>query len=476
MKPFLIIVLLVWSLPLFAQNLSLTMDRAVSMALDHSASIQSSMDRQELYRLAARQRFRDLFPSLSLSYMEYESVVVHDTDNKSRTLSANVDIVLYDAGARRRELAIARLEMEKGARQVRIAQNELVLQVITAFLSALQQRDTVNVYAQALEQGRVQKGFIEKELSLGEATRLEVMEIDAQVQEMALRHEEAMNARYQAVQNLKSILRLHWKAPLTLAGNLERELVLRPPSQDTSTDILVSQALRRREEIREADVSLRISQWNYEAARKRMLPKITLGLSGRLTGEEGIPREKGWGLTLTLSSPLYGNSVQSSTGYDEDRNGGSRSRNSSTSMNLLDDVAWRSQRIDALIALQDAEATGADIRRQVAIEVESALQSLRGAWRQIHLATRQRDLYDAQLEIERLRADLGEARRYDVVKKEIERSRAAVALVQARVAYISAVSSLEHALGMDTGAMKLWSMEKSEKTTQEQYYGSTESS
>ena len=64
-------------------------------------------------------------------------------------------------------------------------------------------------------------------------------------------------------------------------------------------------------------------------------------------------------------------------------------------------------------------------------------------------------LYDAQLEIERLKANMGESKRYDLMKKEIERGEAAVARLESRVRYLTNASTLELAMGVDIGVLKL---------------------
>jgi len=53
---------------------------------------------------------------------------------------------------------------------------------------------------------------------------------------------------------------------------------------------------------------------------------------------------------------------------------------------------------------------------------------------------------------------MGESRRYDLVKKELERGEAAISHLNSLVAYLVASSSLELAAGVDIGFFKLTGM------------------
>jgi hypothetical protein len=72
----------------------------------------------------------------------------------------------------------------------------------------------------------------------------------------------------------------------------------------------------------------------------------------------------------------------------------------------------------------------------------------------IEIAGKRLELNDSQLDIERLKAQMGETRRYDLVEKEIERGEAAVALLNSKIKYLMAASSLELSVGMDSDFLR----------------------
>ena len=81
----------------------------------------------------------------------------------------------------------------------------------------------------------------------------------------------------------------------------------------------------------------------------------------------------------------------------------------------------------------------------------------------IALAQERLNLYDSFLCIERLKADMGESRRYDLVKKEIERGEAALSRLSAITGYMLAAAAVETAVGLDIGSLNLVHMRKKEK-------------
>jgi hypothetical protein len=87
--------------------------------------------------------------------------------------------------------------------------------------------------------------------------------------------------------------------------------------------------------------------------------------------------------------------------------------------------------------------------------VLGSINALSQSWKMIDIAKKRLELYDSLLEIERLKANMGETIRYEVVKKEIERGEAAIAHLGARVKYLVTASYLEISLGMDIGSLNL---------------------
>jgi len=111
--------------------------------------------------------------------------------------------------------------------------------------------------------------------------------------------------------------------------------------------------------------------------------------------------------------------------------------------------------VESGIQMDTSKENRRSLRQQVSIEVLSSYMALENAWEMMDIADKQLALYDAQLEIERLKANMGESNRYDLMKKEIERGEAAVARLESRVRYLTNASTLELAMGVDIGFLKL---------------------
>jgi outer membrane protein TolC len=431
----------------------LDIDRAVGMAVANSFELKEIMAREEVYDLAIDESFREYFPSITFSYMQTDEVRIRAADSRQAKISVNGEFVLLDGGRRSLNYNVSKLNALVAANDYSIALGRLIFQVRTAFLNLLKLRDSIAIYRMTLEMGNMQLGFIRRECELGDATKLAVMEIEAKISEIELSLKEAIDSYESDLKQFKLLLRIDWRTPVLIQGDVNSDFIFIPPDRIDENE-MISLAVRKRKEVESSRVRSEIDRMNMEIAESYYMPNLSVGLNYSLSGEEFPPREKGWGVNVKISTAILGNTAGGGAGYNEDANGNSRACSRNVYVNIMDNMQYKraiaGSRIDSARSDDEHSVTVAGI----SVEVCNICHGIKNAWEMIEISRRRLGLYNSQLEIEKIKAEMGESRRYDLVEKEIEWSRAAVALVDSEIKYLTAVSALEIATGSSPDFIK----------------------
>lgn len=438
----------------------LDLESSIAIAVSRSYELKAIRAGSRVFDLTLRERLRDYFPSLALSYFSTQETARRDVDSRQQRLRLESNLVLYDGGKRGLAYDIARLKSVLARNDYRIALNKLIAEVLSAYLQILQNRGAIAIHGKTLDHGRMQLMLINKELELGETTRFNVMEIEAKVKEIELNRRRAIDDYEISLNKYKLLLKIDWRQHLELLGDIEKDFVLSPLDKKIDEGALVATAIRNRKEVESSDVEYAISGKTHRINSLYYFPNLSIGFFYGLSGEQSyvdrfIPREKEWGVNLKVTTALFGSTGSLASDYTASGNGNARSMGSNAALNVLDGMGYRRAIVESGIHLESAGEKRKESRQQIAIEVVSSIMALENAWKMIGIARRQLELYDAQLAIERLKADMGESRRYELIKKEIERGESAIAYLDSRARYLTTSSLLELAMGVDIGYLRL---------------------
>lgn len=450
-----------------ANEYAVDLERALSIAILNNFELKAIKAQKKINDLAVRESWRDFFPTLTLSYLQTEEVRERAPDSRQHKLGIDSTVTIYDGGRRKYAFDAARLKSILAANEYRVALNTFIANVTKAYLAVLQSRETIAIHELTLSQGKMQLSFIQKELALGDATKLDALAIEAKVKEMELNLEKAKDEFVQRTNQFKLLLKIERTAPLFIQGNIEKDFDFFPPHERIDEELLVSLALKNRKEIESADAEYKLAMTNLRMSENYYLPKFSLGLNYNLSDDAFFPREKGWGVSVQVSSALFGNTGSLNSGVSESGNGNSKAISNTASANVLDSMSYKRAILESTVQFKTAAEKKRHVRREIALEVSSLVASLSNSWKMMEIAKRQLELYDSFLQIERLKANMGESRRYDLVKKEIERGEAAVAHLSSLVNYLTASFSLELAAGVDIGFFKLSARKQSKEQLHE---------
>lgn len=431
-----------------ADALKLDITASVSVAVANSFELEEIRAREELYSLAIYEKLRGYLPSLTFSYMQTDEVKKRESDSRSSRFSVESEIALYDGGKRSLDYDVAKLNALLARNDYRISLNKLIVEVRAAYLELLKLKETINIYKITLEQGMLQQKFIKKEFELGDATKLSVLEIESKVKEIELSLKMGIDEYEAAQKKFRLLLRINRHTPFEIEGSIDTDFVIIPAAEINEEEI-ISIALKMRKELESGSAKYEISMRNNEMSENYFLPNVSLGLNYSLSGEEYPPKEKGWGVNLKFSSRILGNTLSGGGGYNEGGNSNSKTRSGNTSVDVLNDMPYKSSIVQSRIDMAKSGDELSLMKESIAAEIGALCAEIKNSWDMIGIASKQVELYDAQLVIERLKADMGESRRYDLFEKEMERSKAAVSLLNSRIKYLTAASALELSAGMD---------------------------
>lgn len=212
-------------------TLVLDIERAVGMAVSNSFELKEIMAREEVYDLVIDENFREYFPSVTFSYMQTDEVRIRAADSRQAKISVNGEFVLLDGGRRSLNYNVAKLNALVAGNDYRIALGRLIVQVRTAFLNLLRLKDSITIYRMTLDMGNMQLGFIRRECELGDATRLAVMEIEARISEIELSLKEAIDSYESDLKQFKLLLRIDWRIPVLIQGDLNSDFIFILPTE-----------------------------------------------------------------------------------------------------------------------------------------------------------------------------------------------------------------------------------------------------
>ncbi len=438
-------------------TLYLNLENSLGIAINNNFQLKAIKSRGKIYDLTIIESWREYFPRLSLSYMKTEDIRKRESDTRQHKFAADTEFVVFDGGKRSLNYDIAKLKAVLARNDYRIALNQLIREINKVYLQILQKKDAIDIYQKTLERGQLQLKFIKKEYSLGEATRLNVLEIEAKVKEIELNYEQAKDDYVTSLNSFKLLLKIDWRQPIELIGSIEKGIDL-IPLNEANIDELIAIAIRKRKEVESSEVELAINRKSYLFNKLYYFPKFSMGLNYSLTDEHFIPREKGWGINFKITSALFGNTGAYNTGYNESANRNTKTLSDSGSVNILDDMGYKKRIVESKIELNSAAENVKDVKQQISLEILNSYSALKNSWKMINIARKQLELYDTLLKIERLKANMGESRRYDLMEKEIERGEAAIDYLGSKVRNLMAVLALETAMGVDAGYLKLYKM------------------
>lgn len=448
------------------KELRVDLDTAIRIGVANNVALRAIDYKKEAVKKLITERWRAYLPSLGISFDRSRtivdgttasasgSIVSTSTDVISNEVRVTINQVIYDGGQRDLDLDLARIEAILTSEDFRLSYNRLRLDIQNTFFEALAAYGKIELNQRSLERARYQLRQTKLEEQVGFTTRVQVLTVAARVREIELRLERARNAYTQAIHRLKLVMNLDFEVGLSVRGDLFRDFYLEPPGIEL--DGLVQRARSLRPEYKRSLAAIHRLKKEKDIAENYWIPQFSVGGYVGRRGEVFPLREDTWGVNFAVTFPIGPNTTSTNSGVDVARDGSSRTGTTNTQLNIADDLGYDRRLLEKKSELAEALAEHDQLDNTLAIEVNSAHDSLRESWEAIRIGNGRVYFQYASIRILETSYKVGAVRRADIVDAEVELVEAQEELTDSIASYLTAAHELEFAAAMDPGALELF--------------------
>ena len=326
---------------------------------------------------------------------------------------------------------IARVEERIAVLALGQAVADVVTATIGRYRDYMRAEHRVAIRAGSLERARELLAVNELLVGTGRMAERDIVQTKADIASRELRLIAARNDLDAARLALTDILDVDSGTAIRLADTLTG--TGDPGPAPTDVERGVETALLRRPDYLRAVLGMRNAETRVAVAQDALRWDLSATLSTRFarSGEDigfGGSGEPDYGVRLDLAIPLGPAAV------DPDRR----------------------EHVAASVALRKARNDLADLRQRIDIEVRNALREVELSRRQVALARTARELVDEKTEIEKEKLRLGLSSNFQLVAFEDDLVAAENSELDARIAYLNSLTSLDRTLGV---TLERWNIE-----------------
>ena len=299
-----------------AAPLELTLDKAISLALEQNLDIALAQEQLAYLEAQRRQAFGLGLPQLALSGLYNRNIIkpkfflggqaiTAGQDNSMRQV-ASFQQYLFAGGVVSQGMKATRLGVAAGQSQVRAAQEDVVLAVKQLFYAVCLESATVSIQRDSLSLAEDHLKTVQERYRQGLDSDLTVLRQEVELANSQPALLAALNGHELSLTLLKDSLGLDVDAPVRVAGNLEGPRVALAPYQ-----ALQAEALERNPDYQSARKQLEAAEAMVKVNQGLRWPWLSLYVDGQWYSESNDawpgPNERAWSSVagLRLSYPFY---------------------------------------------------------------------------------------------------------------------------------------------------------------------------
>lgn len=405
-----------------AQTASVTLDQAVSMALQVQPAMVQARGQVTTAAAAKRQVIGSWLPSLSASSgtsrsssRRYDQATQREVTGSSVSYSAGLSssLTLFDGLARFYDGRAANADAQAAQASLINQRFQTILQVKQTFFSALAADELLRVTETRIDRALEQLKVSREMLAAGTATRSDTLRSSVEVANAQLQKVNAETQLATAGANLARLIGVDG----TVSAVPDTQLFA-PVAIDTSA--IRQEALAASPAVFQADANQRAAEASYSAAFAQYLPSVSTSGSYNWSGNEFLNNwNSSWSIRLSVSYSLF-------NGFNREAN-----------------------RTRSAVSRDNARAQSAEARRQVNASLTQQLAALRSAQISLEIAQGNRAASEEDLRVQQERYRVGNSTILDVLTSQINLDQAEVDIIQARLDYLTAKAQIEALIGRE---------------------------
>ncbi|MBC7082913.1 MAG: TolC family protein [Firmicutes bacterium] len=282
----------------------LTLAEAIDLAARQSPELVSSMQALELSRSRLRESSGSRQPKVVLQGSYYDtsvySVAGGLTSDSSSSARPSVRVAVsqtlpgilpapFSVGLSPTELAA--IDLDGAELDLAKARQNVVFSVISAYLNVLKAQQIKSLNDSALEGASNFLDEVRSKLSLGVATKLDLMKAESQLDQARFNQLKAGDDLDAAMRSLALLLGLPAETSFDLVNDFQVE------QEEQNLEELVKLALENRPEVKQASLSVQKARAAVETARRSLWPSV--GLSAAYSNQGDVLVSATGSLSLT---------------------------------------------------------------------------------------------------------------------------------------------------------------------------------
>ncbi|MBQ1220944.1 MAG: TolC family protein [Alistipes sp.] len=264
-----------------AQNgpLMLTLDQALSIALEENPTVRIADQTIEVKKYAKRGTYAALWPEISASatYQRYvkkqmfhfqgNTIEVGTTNNASGGIQAAMPLVNFQLW---KSLKLSAMDVELAVEQARSSRIDMVEQVSKTFYQVLMAKDAYNVYKRVYDNAVENHKIVEKKYNVGAVSEYDFIRSQVTVSNAEPNVLNAENSIVLALWQLKALLGMDLSLDIDCAGSLA-------DYESVMTEIYkANKDLTNNSTLRQLDIQERMLNQTLKVQRAANMPSLAL--------------------------------------------------------------------------------------------------------------------------------------------------------------------------------------------------------
>ena len=415
------IMIIIFSLPLIlrAEEIALTLDEAVSIALRDNPDILLKVEDIKKAKAKLAEERAGLFPTLTVSGGLKNTRGFYDKDIPEADIGVSLKWYLYRGGMVVNTIKSSQFGIDVSQAILDKTRLDTVYSVQKTFYTLLLANEFAKLNKEILDNSKMHLEHIEARYSSGQSSESDILGIKSSLSNVEEAYTASLNQIEASSALLKNLLHLDENVDLKAQGKFDYE------PKEVAYDEAILKAMRERPEIRQYEAQEKQAKSGIEIAKSQGRPTIFASWdyysSSRQTADYSIHPVKGWEdynvLGITFSWPIF------------------------------DGWLTKAKVDQAIVDLKEAGILKDKVKRDIALELKDAYLALRDAVAKIKSAESELVLYTDTLSVGQEKFKAGIASSLDLDDITLGFDVAGFNQKQAIYDYISAKNNFERATG-----------------------------
>ncbi len=449
-----ILIYTVFTIHLLAENeIELNLEKSVQLGLYRNYDLKYNKIEQLLKKKIISEKWRAFLPVFSVEYGNSYNVVPSQDDTRMNTLKFKITQPVYQGGRYYAAYKMAQIDYKTGSKLYSLLLNNIKASIQKQYFSLIVQKEILSIQRKLVEHAKIQRDFAKEENKLGMLTSIDLAEIEAKYNSTQLDEIKAKNKLTDEYNKMKKILYMDWREKIvideTIISNFSYKKITR------SLDSLILYAYNQRKDLLKQYADLLKANYNYKINKYYYLPEISLNFEYTLSGEKFYPFTRQWNIGLQFNFMYEGISASENATYSKDISKNGRAVSSSSTVSPFADLTYIRSYIQAEANLKTLKIKLKQMYQDIAMDVSAKYSIANEKWELLNILSGREKVLQKRDAIYKVKLQLGEAKRVDALKAEIEYYQAQVEKVQGILGYIDSIVDLELAIGADIGYLNL---------------------